>query len=128
MLKSKFHLSGKCKVASFLSPVFISVASIVIFSSVFAFIAILTPNPTAKIGIFSLLTLIISSVVSGAAISRKNRSSGVKRAFLTSIFVVIFLLLASVIFSGGKVSVGSYMNCLCYVGCSLFSAYIFKKR
>ena len=95
------------------------VASIVIYSG---------KDPTQGVGVASLITLILSAALSGIIISRISCEGGVKIAGLSALATVFIMLIIGVILNSGKASPGAFINYGCYVGISLLSAYLGRKR
>ena len=128
MLKNKNHVKTSNAAAAFLICFGVSVLLIILISFVMAIIANTTENSTAMIGIFSLVSMLLSALLSGLFICRFRRESGVGYAALVALSVVLIMLLISVIVSNGKVGASSFMNYGCYLGVVTLSALVFRKR
>ena len=124
--KRKIHVSGGGKF--FLISLALSLGILLVTSLVMSAIAYSSPDPTGKIGIYSLVSLIVSAAVSGFLISRLSGSGSVGMAALTSLATVLVLILFGAIASGGKLGVSALMNYLCYFGVALLFSLFGKKR
>ena len=112
----------------FIPCVIISLVVILALSFVMALVANSTSDPTANIGIYSLLVLVLSGGVCGFCMSRAKGEGGVLHALLVSLVVSIFMLIIALIAGGGKLSLGSFMNYGCYIAVAVLFSYLGKKR
>ena len=113
---------------SYLIALGISTLSLIICTLAAAIILYSSKDPTGSIGIASLITLICSAAVSGIVISRFKGEGGVKFAGLSSLALIFILLIIGVILGSSVSFLGAFMNYACYLGTSLFAAYLGKKR
>ncbi len=128
MFKTKRKTKDGAGKIAFIPYVLISLVVILVLSFAMAFVANLTSNPTANIGIYSLGALLISGAVCGFCISRAKGDGGVLTVLLVSLAVAVFMLVVALIAGGGKLSLGSFMNYGCYIGVAVLFSYFGKKR
>ena len=105
----------------------ISVISILVTALIAALIVARLDDPTAKLGIFSLIAMLISAAISGVITTRVAGDGGTRFALLVALAVVLIMLLINVICYGGKVSGGAFMNYGCYLSVAALCAFIGKK-
>ena len=94
----------------------LSVAALILCSMLSAAILITRDNPTGEVGIYALLTLIASAVISGALVPKFT--DGIPRGLICASSTAAIILVSGII-AGGGLSFASLMNCLCYI--SLFA-------
>lgn len=124
----KIKKSSKPGTLAYIPAVLISVAVIFLLSIVMALVASGSDDPTAKIGIYSLVAILISGAVSGFFISKIRGEGGVLYSLFVSLGVSAFIIIAALIASGGRISGGSFMNCACYAGVFTAFAYLGRRR
>ena len=112
----------------FLLSLGISAGMLLICALIMAAIAYSGDDPTKNLGLFSLVTLILSAALSGAVISRLRGDGGIKFAGLCSIATVLLMLIIALITERGNIPGSAFMNYGCYVAISLLSAYLGRKR
>ena len=100
----------------------LSIGVLLISSVIFAIIANSLDDPTGKLGIFSLLAMLISAAVSGYLCSRIKGEGGVGFAALVALALLLIMLLINVIICSGKISFAAFMNYICYFGVASLSA------
>lgn len=127
MLKIKKHGGGSAVGALGLC-VGISLLCVGIISLIFALAANLSADPTGKIGIFSLIALLISAALAGFVNGAMNRERGVGFFALGALAVVAVMMIACLIMTGGKIGTGAFMNYGCYLGVYMLSTLLAKKR
>ena len=98
--------------------------TILILTMILAWISISTLDPTGKIGIFSLTSLIISAVISGLFASWQNPTDGVGFSIVSGLGMTLIMLLCGIIASAGRLSGGAFMNYGCYLGTYALLSYI----
>lgn len=103
-----------------------SALTIVVLPLVSAVIANALDDPTAFLGIFSLVTMILAAIASGIFSVKFRRESTVGYSALVALSVVLIMLLLNVILSGGKISPAAFMNYSCYIGANALGAMITK--
>ncbi len=113
---------------SFILCFSISVLLIILFSLISALIVGTLDDPTKNIGLFSLVAMILSAMVSGVICARIKDDSSLRFAALVGLAVVLIMLLINVIICSGRVSLGSFMNYGCYLGTYALSAFLGRKR
>lgn len=105
----------------------ICASCILLFAAVFGAIAISLEDATAKIPLFSMLTLILSAVASGIAVSRSVGGGKIVFSMLTALFTSLVFILIGII-AGGSVSWAVFLNFLIFIGVFTLAAYLFRKR
>ena len=128
MMKLKRRTKETGSLGIFLFGIIGSALLIVLLSFVMAIIANSSDDPTSKIGIYSLLTLLISAAISGVAISRIKGEGGFGVAALTALTVALIMTFIGIIMSGGRLTLGCFMNYGCYLGVSVMFAYLGRKK
>jgi hypothetical protein len=84
----------------------------------------MTPDPTGKIGIFTLIMLIVSSAVSGIFTSWQNPTEKIGFSMTAALGITLVMLLIGIIISAGKLSGGAFMNYGCYFGTYALLSYL----
>ena len=113
---------------SYFTALGISVLTLLACAFVMAIIIYSGDDPTGGVGVASLAALLCSAAVSGVIISRFKGDGGTKIAALASLTLVFVMLIICMILGGGKALPSALMNYGCYVGASLFAAYLGRKR
>lgn len=108
-----------------LFTVLFSAVFTVLVSFIFALAASASEDSTSRLGIYSLLALVVSGVGGGIFTSRL---SGFKMAVLTALSIVLLMLICALIISGGRIPVGAFMNYGCYFGVFAIVGYLARKR
>ena len=98
------------------------------FALIGAALASASNDPTAKVGLYSLLSLLLAAAVCGFIVSRLSAESGIKIALLCALAVVMIMLLISVIVTGGAPSASALLNYGCYLGVYALTAILGKRR
>lgn len=93
-----------------------SVLAIILLSFISAVIVNALDDPTAILNIFSLATMILSAIVGGIFSVKFKRDATVGYSALVGLSVLLVMLLINVILSGGRISLGAFMNYACYIG------------
>ena len=112
----------------YLKGLLISVIMLPLFSLLAAFIAYSGEDPTGVIGTYSLIALLLSAAVSGFITSKMKGEGGWRTVLLTALTVVLIMLIAAVIITGGTPEISALMNYLCYIGISVLSGYLALPR
>jgi O-antigen/teichoic acid export membrane protein len=99
-----------------------------VITLIFALAANFSADPTGKIGIFSLVSLLISAVLSGLITALTNKERGGGFFALIALGTVAVMMVACLIMTGGKISASAFMNYGCYLGAYALSALLGKKR
>jgi ribose/xylose/arabinose/galactoside ABC-type transport system permease subunit len=92
-----------------------------------AWISSMTPDPTGKIGIFTLIMLIVSSAVSGIFTSWQNPTEKIGFSMTAALGITLVMLLSGIIISAGKLSGGAFMNYGCYFSIYTLFSYLGSK-
>ena len=128
MLGSKRSADGNKIAKTFLICFAISVLLILIFSLISAAVVGALDDPTESVGLFSLISMLVSAAMSGFINTRIKGEGGTKFSLLVGLSVVLIMLLINVIISEGRVSPGSFMNYGCYLGVCWLCAFLGRKR
>ena len=120
MSKKSGSSVGRC----FIICLGFSVVTILILTMILAWISISTVDPTGKIGIFSLISLILAAILSGLFASWQNPTDGVGFSVVSGLGMTLIMLLCGIIASAGKLSGGAFMNYGCYFGTYALLSYI----
>ncbi len=113
---------------SFIICLALSCLIIIVLSLISAAVLSRMGNPTKYIGIFSLISMLISAMIGGICSSRLRGEGEVRFASLVALAVVLIMLLINVIATAGRVSVGAFMNYGCYLGVYILAATVGKRR
>ena len=81
-------------------------------------------NPIERLGIGSLIAFMLSGALSGFIIAKRNKGSGFKTALISSVIFIAVVFLSSLLSEGGSISGKAFMNYLCYLMISAFSAFV----
>ncbi len=100
-------------IRSLLIGVGIAAVSYFFLAFVFSVAAYLGSDPTRRVGLFSLISLVVSGAVTGFAVTKK--SEGKFTALLSSLILSLILLVVGVIISKGAPSLGNFINIAIYV-------------
>lgn len=125
MMKVKKGESGGIK--TFLFGVIFSIGIVFLISFIFALAASFSNNPTAKVGGYSLFSLILSAFISGIYISKSRGEWGARASFLTALTVALIMAVSGIIGSGGM-PLSLLMNCISYLGVCMLSALLLGKK
>lgn len=120
MSKKSSRSVGRC----FIICLGFSMVTILVLTMILAWISISTDDPTGKIGIFSLIALIIAATISGLFASWQNPTDGVGFSVISGLGMTLIMLLCGIIASAGKLSGGAFMNYGCYLGTYALLSYI----
>ena len=110
----------------FLICLAISVISILTTALIAALIVSRLDDPTSKLGLYSLLAMLVAAGLSGMITVKTGGDGDLRFSVLVSLAVVLLMLLINVIISSGKISLGAIMNYVCYIGSYLLGALITK--
>ncbi len=127
MAKRKFKAMKESALGRFFPCVLVSIALVLLSTLVMAALAAISENPTGKIGIYSLVALILSAILSGIISARISGAEGIKYPLLSALCVVLIMLLFSVVIEGAP-SASSLMNYGTFVAVSAFSGFLGRKR
>ena len=101
----------------------ISLLGVVVLSMITAAILSASTDPTGRIGIFSLITLILSACLGGLVSSGLNPTEKPTFPLTVALGVSIVMLISGVILTAGHLSLGAFMNYGCYFGCYALLSY-----
>ena len=120
MSKKSSRSVGRC----FIICLGFSTVTITVLTMILAWISISTDDPTGKIGIFSLISLILAATLSGLFASWQNPTDGVGFSVISGLGMTLIMLLCGIIVSAGRLSGGAFMNYGCYLGTYALLSYI----
>jgi hypothetical protein len=87
-------------------------------------VALLTEDPLSFIGKGAIITVVISSSLSGVILSRLSGGAGIGSTMLSGILFISFILIIGLIISGGGIGGGAVFNSLIYLATLLVSAFL----
>ena len=85
-------------------------------------------DPTALTGIFSIISLLLSSCVMGIFVSRRRGEGGVALAALCALIFAAIMLSVELIAKRGAVSAPFAINIASAFGVCIITAYLTRKR
>ena len=106
----------------------VCVAAVILSSLVFTFIASLTKDPGALVGIFALTSLLFAGAVSGFSICKALGNGGALIAYLSVIITALFMSAVGLIVKGGSINVSVFLNYLAYIGIGALFAFIATRK
>ena len=106
----------------------VAISAIILWAMIMAIIAYFGKNPSETVGVFSLIALILSAFTTGLIITRLSCDDGIKFTLLASLALILILLLITVIAEKGNVPASAFLNYGCFIGISVFSAFIGRKK
>ncbi len=112
----------------FLVSLALSVVLLLAVSLASAAIAYSSDDPTGKIGIYSLVSLIISAAACGFGVSRFKGEGGIAMAALVALSISLLMMTLGAILGGGRLGGSAVMNYLCYFGVAVIFSVLGKKR
>ncbi len=128
MLKAKKYIKRANFRWGFIVCLGVSLAALPISSLLAAFAVNMTEDPTANIGICSLLAMIISAAISGIFTAIYKKDSTVGYASLVALCVAIIMLIIGIVVNKGRLSASAFMNYGCYIGVAGICAYLSKHK
>lgn len=105
-----------------------SFSAIIIISFIASAILMTSKNPTGSLSFVSFIAFLVAGAISGFIISRYKGDGGIGASVLVSLIFVAVMLAISLISAKGKVEGGAFMNLLCYMLISSFTAFLGRKR
>lgn len=126
MLKVKKFAGPNKKIAAFMRGIIISVAMLLAVSLILSIVTEASSDPSAVMGIYSLLSIILSAALSGITVSTVSGEHGIKISALCALMIVLIMMLTGTIVNGGGLPTRGLMNYLCYFAIYLFSALLGK--
>ena len=128
MIKFRRRLEKGGDGIRFLICLAISVISILTTALIAALIVSRLDDPTSKLGLYSLLAMLVAAGLSGMITVKTGGDGDLRFSVLVSLAVVLLMLLINVIFCKGRVSGGAFMNYGCYFGVASLCAFIGRKK
>lgn len=122
-MKNRNYASPKA--INLLIGVAVSVIIFMALTLIFTVICYNTGNPTGNLGIFALVSLIVSGAIGGFSLSRAKSRFGFGNAVISALITASIFLIVSLISNVGF-SASQFMNCGCYVMTSLLFAFLGK--
>ena len=105
-----------------------AIAVLVAVSFILSVISSMTKNPTALIGAFSLIALILSGAISGFVTSKVNGDGGMLVAILSSVISAFTILAIGLIWKGGAIKLSVPLNLLVFIAVSVIASLLGKKQ
>ena len=105
-----------------------AIAVLVAISFILSVISSMTKNPTALIGAFSLIALILSGAISGFVTSKVNGDGGMLVAILSSVISAFTILAIGLIWKGGAIKLSVPLNLLVFIAVSVIASLLGKKQ
>ena len=99
-----------------------------ILTLIFSAVSYFTADPLGFVGIGALAALFGSAVISSAVITRLRGEGGFLTAILTSLLFSLIQLLIGLIVSKGELSLGVFINYICYMAISALTALISGRK
>ena len=127
MLKAKGHRGFWEIVIRFAFYLFCSFIVLFAVSFIGSLVLSRIKNPTAYIGIVSLISILISAAISGIMTKMLSASEGIIYPYLVAAAVVIIEMAISLIVCK-KIPLSALMNYGCYIGVYTLSAFVSQKR
>ena len=112
----------------FLISLAISLGVLILTSLVMSLVAYASPDPTGNIGLYSLISLLLSAAVSGFIISGRYGERRIAMTALISLATVLILIIFGMVASGGRLGLGALMNYLSYFGVAVLISLFSKGR
>lgn len=128
MRKRKNAKSKSTALGTILFGVVFSFAVLAVLSLLSSFLLIGLKNPTANIRIASLVIFLITAAISGFTVSKRRGKGGISVSALSSLAFIALLFAMALIISKGKLSGALFMNYLCYMMISSFTALLGAKK
>ena len=128
MNKLKKYINGGSPLVKFLICLGFSAIVLIATSFVMAIIASATKNPGGVVGIFALLSMLLSAVAGGIFSAKMNCSATLLQNALVPLALVLIMMLFAVIMGGGKIPGSAFMNYGCYLGVVMLSAVLGKMQ
>ena len=85
-------------------------------------------DPLSALPIASLVTLVVSAALSGGISSLIFKTKNITLSASVTLTASFLMLIFGIIASKGEFSIGAFMNCLCYVGVSILSALLTRRK
>lgn len=105
-----------------------SFLSLIALSLVASAILMMGKNPTGNLSLASFAVFLIAGAVSGFIISKHKGDGSIGIAIIASLIFIGIMLAVALITAKGKVSGAVFMNSLCYMLISSFTAFLGRKR
>ena len=120
MSKGQRRSVGRCFIICFIFSIVILLA----VSMIMAAVALATKDPTAHLGVFALLCLIVSALIAGVFTSKFNPTEKIGFSLTVALGVTMSMLIVGVIVSRGHLFFGGIMNYICYFGIFALLSYL----
>ena len=128
MKKRKNKKSKNTAIGTLLLGILFSFTVLIVLSLISSFLLIGLKNPTANIRTASLAVFLVTAAVSGFAVSKHRGEGGIAFSALTALAFIALLFALALIMSKGKISGVLFMNYLCYMLISSFTALLGSKK
>ena len=87
-----------------------------------------TENPTAHVGLCSMVSRFVTAAAGGYATSKYKGEGGMLPAVLSSLFFVLVMLVIGLVSKNGKLPIVSVVNLVAFMIISTFGAMLGRKR
>ena len=112
---------------SFIICIIQSLVTIIILSMIMAAVLMKFKDPTGKLPILALITMLISAAASGFVSSKLNPTGKLSFSLLSALSVTLIMLLTGLVASAGHLSGSAFMNYLCYLAIYALLSYFTTK-
>ena len=126
-MKRRFSHGSRTKGKAIILGVAASLISVLLFSFIFAVISYSTENPSSSVGIFAILTLVLSGALMGAFVSRYKGDGGIGCAVISALAVALVIIIVRTIV-GGSVSIPLFINCACYIAATALCSFLSRPK
>ncbi len=114
-----------------IKSVFIGILTIfitfLVTSFVITIVAYNSSDPTAKTGLFSIISLVLSGAIATFINTKLYGKENVIYPFLSSLTALVIFMITSLIMCG-KISGGTLMSALCFTLAAIFAIFIGKMK
>ena len=128
MKKRKNTKSKNTPLGNLLLGIAFSFGVMIVLSLDSSFLLVGFKNPTANVRVASLAVFLITAAVSGFFVSKRCGKGGIAISALTALAFIALLFAVALIMSKGKISGVLFMNYLCYMMISSFTALLGAKK
>ena len=93
-------------------------------SFILAVVANASADPSAAIGISTLVSIVLSAAISGGVCVRTCKDDGIKICTLCALFITLIMMLIGLISNRGSLPVSAVMNYVCYITVYVFASVV----
>lgn len=127
-MKNSRHTAHRTSARALFFGITVSTAVFFVCAFLSAIILSRLENPTAKLGMVSLIAFLTGGAVCAFSTAKYKGEGGFAPAMLSSLFLTLVLLLAGLIMTRGSLPLITIINLLCYLGVSALAAIIAVRR